>query len=133
MEWTDVHRVGIRDIDEQHQEIVWCISGIDQAVTRREGWFVVRAGLDDLENLARLHFKVEESLMQIHDLPDLEAHAGDHLRFSAELKTLRELALANLVSQDRLHRLLQWWDEHIEKHDKPYAFQFLKRTTLGKP
>jgi hypothetical protein len=37
MEWTQDHRIGIRDIDEQHQAIVQRISRIEQAVAQYDG------------------------------------------------------------------------------------------------
>ena len=38
MEWKKEYDVGIRDIDEQHQAIAKCISGIEHAATEQDGW-----------------------------------------------------------------------------------------------
>ena len=69
--------------------------------------------------------------MRIHDYPHLEEHADDHKQFSVDLGTLQEHLLTTDVFHDRIKFLQEWWDEHIEKHDKPYAVHFLRRTALG--
>lgn len=132
MEWKEEHRIGIRDIDEQHQVIAQCIASLKQAVTRQDGWSDVHSGLVSLATLIQTHFQVEESLMRIHDYPHIDEHADDHLRFSAELKTLLQRVLTTNVLHDKIHFLHEWWDEHIQKHDKPYAVHFLKRQALGR-
>lgn len=132
MEWKKEYDVGIRDIDEQHRAIARCISSIEHAATRQEGWSTVRLSLVDLADLAQTHFTIEESLMRVHDYPHLEEHARDHKQFLADLKTLQERALATNVPQDGIHSLHEWWDKHIQEHDKLYALDFLKRTALGK-
>lgn len=130
MEWKEEYRVGIRDIDEQHQAIVQCIASVRQAVARYDRPSA-DASLVRLAELAQAHFKVEESLMRMHDFPHLEEHADDHKRFSVHLTMLQERFLTTDVFHDRIHSLHAWWDEHIQKHDKPYALHFLKRMALG--
>ena len=131
MEWKDEYRVGIRDIDVQHLAIVECIASIKQAVAQYDRQSA-DANIVRLADLARTHFKVEESLMRIHDYPRLEEHADDHKRFSFHLKTLQASLLTTGHFHDRIHSLDEWWDEHIQKHDKSYALHFLKRTALGR-
>jgi hemerythrin len=132
MNWKNEFRVGIRDIDEQHQEIITCISSIKQAVAQQDRWSDVHLGFVNLADLAQIHFKVEESLMRILDYPRLAEHVEDHKQFLAVLKTLKERVLTTHVSQDNIHSLHEWWEKHIQMHDKPYALHFLKRTALGK-
>ena len=131
MEWNKDYRVGIRDIDDQHQAIAQCIASIKQALTQSDPRSA-HAGLVCLADLAQAHFALEESLMRIHDFPRLEEHADDHKRFSVHLRTLQERFLTTDVFHDRIHALHDWWDEHIQKHDKAYALHFLKRMALGR-
>ena len=131
MDWKTEYRVGIGDIDQQHQAIAQCIAGIKQAVTQYDPRSA-HAGLVRLADLAQAHFTLEESLMRIHDYLRLEEHADEHKQFSADLKALQEHFLTTDVSHDRIHSLHEWWDEHIQKHDKAYALHFLKRTALGR-
>jgi len=123
--WKQEYDIGIKEIDDQHRDIVHCISDIEQAVARQEQWSGVHWGMVNLENLSQVHFKVEESLMRIHGYRHLDDHASDHARFLLLLKELQQRALAGRISQERIYALHEWWDEHIQKHDQPYAARFL--------
>ena len=131
MEWKAEYRVGIRDIDEQHLAIVECIASIKQAVAQYDRQSA-DADIVRLADLAQSHFTVEESLMRIHDYPRLEEHADDHKRFSLHLRMLQERFVTTDVFRDKIQSLHEWWDEHIQKHDKTYALHFLKRAALGR-
>lgn len=131
MTWKTEHRVGISVIDEQHQAIARCIASVKQAVARCDRT-AVDAALVRLAHLAQAHFTLEECLMRIHDYPRLEEHADDHKRFSVHLSMLQKGFLMPDVFHDRIHSLHEWWDEHIQKHDKPYALLILKRAALGR-
>lgn len=131
MEWKKEYSVGIHEIDEQHKAITDCISSIEQAVAQYDRRSA-DAALVRLADLAQTHFTVEESLMRIHDYPRLEEHADDHKQFSVHLRTLQERFIPTDVFHDRIEFLHEWWDTHVQKHDKSYALHFLKYTALGK-
>jgi len=132
VEWKAEYRVGIIDIDEQHQAIAQFISSIIREVTQQDGWSDIHLHLVNLTALVQTHFNQEEGLMRNHDYPHLEEHATDHKQYSAELKTLQERSPAPDVLLDTIHSLHDGWFEHIQKHDKPFAFHVLKRMALGK-
>ena len=69
VEWKTEYRVGIRDIDEHHETLIECISSVKQEVARQDAWSAVHLSLVKPAALAATHFKVEESLMRIHDYP----------------------------------------------------------------
>ena len=130
MEWKKEYSVGIHEIDEQHKALIKCISIIKQATAQHDPRSAY-AGLVRLADLAQAHFTLEESLMRIHDYPRLEEHADDHKQFLAQLRTLQERFLTTDVFQDKFEYLREWWDTHVQKHDKSYALHFLKHTALG--
>ena len=131
MEWKNEYSVGIREIDEQHKTLTECISSIEQAAVQYDRQAADTA-LVRLADLAQAHFTLEESLMRIHDYPRLEEHADDHRQFSFYLETLQERFLTTDVFHDRIEFLHEWWDTHVQKHDKSYALHFLKYTILEK-
>jgi len=131
MEWKKEYSIGIREIDEQHKAVIECISDIEQAVARYDRRSV-DAAIVRLVDLAHAHFTLEESLMRILDYPGLEEHADDHKQFSAHLRMLQERFLTTAVFHDRIESLQEWWDAHVQEHDKSYALHFLKYGTLGK-
>ena len=131
MEWKEEYSVGIHEIDEQHKTLVECISSIEQAAVQYDRQAADTA-LVRLADWAQAHFTLEESLMRIHDYPRLEEHADEHKQFSVHLRTLQEPFLTTDVFHDRIEFLQEWWDTHVQEHDKSYALHFLKVTALGK-
>jgi hemerythrin len=132
MEWKKEYRVGIHDVDEQHKTLIECITSIEQAVAQYDRQSADSA-LDRLAELTQAHFALEESLMRTCDYPLLDAHADHHEQFSVHLNTLRERFIPPDVFRDRINCLHEWWDTHVQQHDKSYALHFLKYTVLGKP
>ena len=131
MEWKNEYLVGIHEIDQQHKTFTECISSIEQAVARYDRRSA-DAALVRLADLGQVHFTLEECLMRIHDYPRLEEHADDHRQFSVHLSTLQERFLTTDVFNDRIRFLHQWWDTHVQKHDKSCALHFLKYRALGR-
>ncbi len=132
MKWKNEYSVGIHEIDEQHKTLTECISSIEQAVARCDPQ-AAHVAVVRLVDLVQAHFTLEECLMRIHDYPRLEEHADDHKQFSAHVKTLHERFLTTDVSHDKIEFLHEWWDTHVQKHDKSCALHFLKHAALGKP
>jgi len=130
MDWKNAYCVGIHEIDVQHKTVTGCISRIEQAVASRERWSDVNAALVSLSTHVHNHFILEESLMRIHDFPQLQEHANVHWEFLAQLRTLQEQSLTNNVLTDGVKFLQEWWDAHIQTHDKSYALHFLKHMAL---
>ena len=131
MEWKHEYAIGIEEIDDQHLRLTEGISRVEQAVDQAEGWSAVHGALGRLASLAVTHFAVEESLMRIHDFPQLEDHADQHKRFYADLIALQERSLTTDLTPKRVEFLHRWWDAHFQEFDKPYALHVLKRKTLG--
>jgi hemerythrin len=127
MKWKKEFSVGIHEIDEQHKTLSDCIESVEQAVVGRERWSAVHSAFIRLEEFARIHFAVEESLMRIHDYPGLEEHIHEHWQFSDNLKRLKEKSLTADVSQEMIAFIRAWLDQHVITSDKRYALHFLKR------
>ena len=131
MDWKQEYRIGIHEMDEQHKALVACISSIEQAVAQYDRQ-AADAAIARLADLAQVHFTLEECLMRILDYPGLAEHADHHMQFSVHLGTLQERFLTTDIFRDRIEFLHQWWDTHVQKHDKSYALHLLKHTALGK-
>lgn len=131
MDWKEEYRIGIGEIDEQHKTLVECISNIEQAVAQYDRQSA-DAAVVRLAAVAGDHFKLEEGLMQSYDYPRLEEHTEHHKQFSVHLIALQEPFLTTSVFRERIEFLHEWWDTHVQKHDKSYALHILKRTALGK-
>src|SRR3990172_5523835 len=75
--WSNAYRVGLRVIDNDHQELFEIINGIAAAVMQRHAPGVVAGRLERLMRHAREHFPVEENFMVQAQFPGLSEHQGD--------------------------------------------------------
>jgi hemerythrin len=130
MDWDKQYSVGIHELDEQHKTLLECVSAVEQSVIGGDSPATVQSALARLTSFAEVHFAVEESLMRIHDYPQLDEHVDEHRRFSDRLLALKERSLAADVSRDMIDFLRAWIGRHLPIHDKPFAFHFLKRSAL---
>lgn len=126
MKWKEEYSVGIHEIDAQHKLLVDCISRLRESVNKKEKGLAVHFTLVQLADFARIHFATEESLMRIHQYPELEEHIQEHHQFIAELHALQEKALTADVSREMAEFLVTWLAGHIMTTDKRYA-SFLPR------
>ncbi len=124
MRWDEELSVGIAEIDQHHRVIAECIALVEDAVGKRSEkarWSAVHASIGRLADYVRIHFAVEESLMRMHDYPEIDQHVDEHLRFARDLMSLQRKALDSDVSEDMVVFLSSWQREHIAVSDKRYA------------
>jgi len=129
--WSDNLGVGIREIDDEHKAILNMLSEIEAAIARKDDWHSVHLVLAHLEDLARIHFRIEEALMGIHDYPHLQEHQHEHYEHAAALANVRESCLKEALFPDMIASLGEWWLKHIADRDADYAAHFLKRQAFG--
>jgi hemerythrin len=120
--WIDSYSVGIAEIDDQHRMLMQCIGKVESAVVAGEGWSAVHSALLTLAKYVDIHFAVEESLMRIHDFPDMGTHVQEHLQFRETLKTMQAKVLREDISGEMVAFLKSWWDGHILNRDKAYGW-----------
>ena len=88
--WTELYRVNIAVLDEQHQELFDIVNTLERALRVGEGYAAVDGILDRLMTYVGLHFTAEESLMERHDYPGLSTHRTQHEMFRRKMVTFLE-------------------------------------------
>ncbi len=111
-------------LDEQHKAMANFIRGIIESLKKGDHSASLMKRVDLLIELCRIHFKTEEDLMQLHGLPDLEAHRDAH---QVHLKNLRSI-FGNLNFNEKelaivTHRINEWLWNHISEQDTELAEQ----------
>jgi len=119
--WTDDLRVGVDEIDKDHQRIF--------ALTNRAS----RIGIGDdrvaevIEGMiayTRYHFKREEVIMEAVGYPDLNAHCKYHRRLEEEVEA-HAVSWREKPNAENLHELQRflrdWWRHHILATDMSIA------------
>lgn len=128
----DTHIVNVREIDEQHKELVGRINQIHEAMTLKRGKEVLGGLLDELIEYTRFHFSTEEELMTAHEYPELSRHKSEHDRLLEQVVALdRQFRSGELLLSFAIILELKGWAmRHILYSDKPLG-DFLNRDTVS--
>lgn len=119
--WTDELRVGVDQIDKDHQQIFALTNRVS-----RTGLNPAQIGaiLDEMVAYTRHHFRREEAIMDVLDLPDRAAHAAGHRALEAQVDDLVRAWRADPgpETRQRLQQVLRdWWRAHILSTDMAIA------------
>jgi hemerythrin len=115
------YKLGIDTIDDQHAVLFDCIGRLEAAIDLDERWLVVHDILVQLSNWARVHFSVEEALMEILQYPDYVHHCAMHELFETQVDEKKRESLTTDVSSETAVWLRTWLVEHIDGADRDYA------------
>jgi hemerythrin len=124
MEWKEEYSVGIHEMDVQHQALARCIALVEKAVATKQQFSTVQSALAQLADVVRIHFAVEENLMRTHGYSECERHADEHVKFTDQLRQLREKSLRGEASEEMVANLAKWLRLHITVSDEHYAAHF---------
>jgi diguanylate cyclase (GGDEF)-like protein/hemerythrin-like metal-binding protein len=116
----DYHRVGIPEIDDQHNQLANLINELHEAIrdTEKNNQQHVSAMYDELIAFTELHFNTEVRLMSEAGYPQADAHKRAHNFLLSELRYLKmRIIEGNELQAFKL--LSDWFIAHIEKDDKP--------------
>ena len=120
--WNDNLSVHVKEIDDQHKELIKMINRLGEAV-KDGSWPKKIVTLSDvlLEMIDYLdyHFSTEEKYMIAYNYPEYQAHREEHQRFVREVTTFAE-AFHNGktgLSNDILLFLKDWYLNHIMNTD----------------
>lgn len=124
-QWDEGYRIGIEEIDRQHQALVEMISILDAAVSEGVAAAVVAKLLTDLRAYTRIHFAAEEQLMLEGscDPEHLRAHLRQHRDFERSLSQIRRAydVSGPAVAGSLLEFLLNWLKSHMLASDREMA------------
>ncbi|MCL2657662.1 MAG: bacteriohemerythrin [Betaproteobacteria bacterium] len=125
--WHDEFSIGLKEIDEQHKELVRLLNALHEAIHSHRGSATCRKILDSLAAYTVNHFAVEESLMRVSGYPGFESHKKDHEDLVSQVVALQEKLDAGQakISFELLHFLKQWLMHHIVGADKRFGDYFL--------
>ncbi len=120
LEWTSALRVGVEQIDEQHQEL---FRRAERLVLALEAGH--RADVDPLlrylTDYVVSHFEFEERWMAEAEYPGLEAHRDAHRRFMDDLRErtreYRRQGPTRQVAASARGWLTAWFEHHIAGAD----------------
>jgi hemerythrin len=132
VEWSDALSVGVDELDAQHKVLVGLINEMHAAIEERRGRDVVESILTRLAEYTRIHFAVEESLMQLLGFPDYDAHKQEHRELIVQVNALRRKVDngETAIDFELMDFLKGWLTRHIMESDQEYARYFTESGSL---
>lgn len=123
IKWTDAMKIGIPEIDEQHEHLTGVIAKLYDAHAQGRDKEVLQDIINDVHEYVHYHFDAEQAYMEKNQYPGLDDHVEQHEDFI--LKSVDHLmAFADGkedLSQDVLDYLTDWWVNHVNKTDREMA------------
>ena len=127
MQWTEDLSVGIKEIDEQHKELIKRISDLVDSVRHKACKYKIGDVIKFLEDYIVDHFGREEKLMEKYGYAGRDAHRAQHEYFMREFAELKK-ELEKLeggrkrgsydLSVETNRIVVDWILDHIAKVDK---------------
>ena len=113
--WDDKYRVGIQDIDQDHQRLVNLINDLYEAMQDGSGGALLLPVFSALRHYTETHFAKEEALMLRQKAPDTKEHMQEHQKMISKLAELerRHRAGEAAISLQTLSFLRDWLKSHI--------------------
>lgn len=111
--WHDSFSVGVRIIDDQHQQLFALINKLISAVNMHQEGKTLDAILRSVLEYTEMHFKTEEELFKIH--PQYAAHCATHRHFADNIQQAAPAFTKNKTqgAATLLLQLTDWLKHHI--------------------
>jgi hemerythrin len=121
--WSEKHSVGVRALDEEHQELYEAINELYAAVLQGEERSSTGLLLRQVVNRTRAHFSSEEAMLAATSYPELAAHSLKHQFLLGEVEELaaRFEQGGFTLNDESLNFLRYWFNAHIHNDDLCYG------------
>lgn len=122
--WTPDLSVGVREIDQQHEELFARASEVTGLLGRGTDASALRVPIDGLVDFTALHFGTENRLMMQHAFPEAGLHQEQHGELVDQLRRFADRLLDGLRHPEALKAvrfLSEWLTRHIAASDRELA------------
>lgn len=129
--WSAQYSVGIKKIDQEHKKLIDILNRLNTSVQEKKADKSICSIIDELIDYTEYHFETEESLLEKHNYPDLDAHKAEHRKFTRNILEFKQQfsQMKEYAGQQVLDYLKNWLINHILASDKAYeAFLAEKET-----
>jgi len=126
MMWKDKYKIGIDEIDKQHEELFGRVSDFNQAIRSDEDWETrvnkVKETMAFMKDYVITHFNEEEAYQEEINYPYLEEHRDAHIKFKESVnnyvKIFEEEGFAEEKIQEFGGKLMTWLIMHVGNMDQ---------------
>ena len=117
--WRNEFRVGVAEVDYEHQELIELINTLHQSVLEGVTREQVVAGLGEIFAQIAAHFALEEKVMRETRYPAYREHKADHEVLLDDLRDIMdEVEDDGDFDETQLSMDLdRWFSDHFRTHD----------------
>ncbi|PIE34622.1 hypothetical protein CSA56_07190 [candidate division KSB3 bacterium] len=121
IKWNDLMKIGVQEIDEQHQTLIDAIDRLGEAMLSDQQSEKIEEVLTFIIQYSQTHFKTEEAYFDRYDGPEIQANKQDHAWFvktsASFMEDFRKKG-ADLNLIIKIHKfLVDWLLQHILEID----------------
>ena len=122
-EWKEEYSVGIKEIDDQHKQLVATIERLSQAINAGHAKEILNDILDTLVQYAVNHFQTEEKYFDQFGYEFSDEHKKLHSEFKEKVSDFILKAKSDQikVSFDLIDFLEDWLLDHLVSADQKYV------------
>lgn len=125
MEWNADLDLGLVEINRQHQTLVNLINELYYLLHHNYGAASIKRVVQGLIDYTANHFKYEETLFELLQYPQEQAHSANHTRLVDQVLAFQKRVEAGEDIGDELMGFLKdWLIKHIQKEDRAYCAHF---------
>jgi hemerythrin-like metal-binding protein len=120
MEWYDSYSIGVKEVDDQHKELVAMITKLQSSLSSGGSSVEIIEALKFLVNYTKLHFATEEDVMRRIGYDEFENHQNIHKRLVGQVgEILINLKKGKSVDiYEMIDFLTNWLINHIRDEDQ---------------
>jgi hemerythrin len=124
MIWNQEMSVGVKDLDDDHKELVALLNEMDEAIATGQGRDAINAIIGRLMESIKVHFAREEDFMAKSEFAGAVAHKREHdetLKAAVQWQEHFKDASSPVMLPESLNRFQSWLDNHIQGADMQYG------------
>lgn len=123
LEWSEDLRVGVADVDHQHQKLVAMVNELHTAMQKGHGKDILGSTITGLIDYTVVHFSTEERYFDAFGYPDAAVHKTQHQGFVERVTDFQQGFDEDrlMLSIDVMDFLSTWLVEHIKGSDRTFG------------
>lgn len=119
LEWRDDFRIGIAEVDHEHQLLIRLINEVHAALEADRSSERIEEFLGEIHSSISAHFALEEKDMRSRKYTEFSLHKADHERLLDDIRDIMDEYSVHGVLDDQAlsNRLASWFGDHFKTYD----------------
>lgn len=127
--WSEDSSLGVPILDEHHRGIVSIMNSLFYYMSHPAASTMLIPHINMITEYGRIHFMLEEELMEQAGYPNIEEHKKTHNELTLKTNQIAMEARKTGDPYELLQFMKVWWMEHINVDDKaagPYLRAYMQ-------